>query len=587
MWYNAQAMPSTFVVASSIIAVLLLTGCAPKKQPAPVRFDPVATEQIPVAGAVATVHPLASRAAIDAYARGGNAVDAAVAAAVTLGVVDGHNSGIGGGCFMLIRTRSGELIALDGRETAPAGASAAMFVRDGKADTNLSQNGPLASGVPGSVAVYADATRRFGNLTFADALLPAATIAGDGFPLDARYAAKLEAAVDLIKPYAATRAVLLRPDGSPLREGDTLQQPDLAETYRGIARDGPDYFYKGPFAKAVDDAMRAGGGVLRATDFADYRMKQRAPLVTTYRGHTIVGFPPPSSGGVHVAQILSMIERFDLAALHDKDPALRLHVMIDAMNVAFADRAYWLGDPAFAKVPTGLLDAGYLKQQSARISLDSALKVAGHGTPPGNAATAFDDELTGRHTTHIATADAEGNVVALTATVNTAFGSKVIVPGTGVLLNNQMDDFSIEPGVPNAFGLVGSEANSVAPGKRPLSSMSPTIVLKNDRPILTLGAAGGPKIITQVVLGVSNVIDLGDDLAAALARPRVHMQWRPEAVWIERDVDPTVQERLKSLGHSLEPSPPAGATQGIAVHADGALTPAHDPRVPGAALTTP
>jgi gamma-glutamyltranspeptidase/glutathione hydrolase len=573
--------------ASAIVAILVLAGCAARPQTTKPEKADAQAARAHMRGAVATVHPLASQAAIDAYAKGGNAVDAAVAAAVTLGVVDGHNSGIGGGCFMLVRTAGGELVALDGREQAPAAATATMFVRNGEADTDLSQNGPLASGVPGSVAVYAEATRRLGNLTLADALLPAAAVAEGGFPIDGTYARRIAAAAKLIEPWPATRALLLRPDGAPLKEGDVLRQPDLARTYAAIAREGPDYFYNGAYAQAVGDWMAKSGGVLTAADFAAYRMKRREPIVTRYRGHMVVGFPPPSSGGVHVAQILSMIERFDLAALHKQDEALRLHVLLGAMNLAFADRAHWLGDPAFAKVPAGLLDADYLKAQSAKITLDKALVVPGHGTPPGAATAFFDDELTGRHTTHIATADAHGNVVALTATVNTAFGSKVIVPGTGVILNNQMDDFAIAPGAANAFGLVGSDANAVAPGKRPLSSMSPTIVLKDGRPVLTIGAAGGPKIITQVVLGISNVIDLGDDVRTALARRRVHMQWQPESVWLERDLDAGVQDRLKALGHKLDPAAPAGATQAIGIAADGTLTPAHDPRLSGASMTTP
>jgi gamma-glutamyltranspeptidase / glutathione hydrolase len=261
-----------------------------------------------------------------------------------------------------------------------------------------------------------------------------------------------------------------------------------------------------------------------------------------------------------------------------------MHVLLEAMKLAFADRAFWLGDPAFTKVPKGLIDASYGRELAGKIKLDGALKLDGPGTPPGVTAEFFDDEMTGRHTTHIATADAMGNVVAVTATVNTAFGSKVIVPGTGVFLNNQMDDFSTDPGVPNAFGLVGGDANSVQPGKRPLSSMSPTIVLKDDKPFMTLGAAGGPKIITQVLLGITNVIDLGDDIKTALGRPRVHQQWKPDKGWVEKGVDEKIIARLKELGDNPEIQTAAGHCNGIMLW-DGELIPAHDPRVEGGAMT--
>lgn len=558
-----------------IVLTLVAGGCGASAKPQ-------AALSIPIKGAAATVHPLATQAAIDAMQRGGNAVDAAVAAAVTLGVVDGHNSGIGGGCFMLIRTAKGELIALDGREMAPAAATKDMYIRNGKGDTMLSQTGALASGVPGSIAVFNEAIRRAGKHTLADALLPAAKIAEDGFPIDDKYAGKLARTKDIAK-FPETARILYHPDGTSLKEGEVLKQKDLALTYRAIAKEGAGYFYGGEFSKKVETWMKANGGILTASDFADYKMKDRRPLVTNYRGYTIVGFPPPSSGGVHVAEILSIMENFDIKKLEQEDTALRYHVIIEAMKLAFADRAFWLGDPDYVKVPRGLIDPGYAKELSKKIDLTKAMDLKGPGTPPNAKTEFFDDDWTGRHTTHISTADAEGNVVAVTCTVNTAFGSKVIIPGTGVIMNNQMDDFSIEPGVANAFGLVGADANAVAPGKRPLSSMSPTIVLKDDKPVLTVGAAGGPKIITQVVMAISNVIDLGDDIATALKRTRVHHQWQPASAWIEKTADPKVIRKLEALGHKVEVAAPAGATQAIGIPVNGPMIPVHDPRVPGAA----
>ena len=527
---------------------------------------------------VASADPAATDAGVNVLKAGGNAVDAAVAVALTLGVVNGHHSGIGGGCFMILRTPDGKLYALDGREQAPAKATPDMFVRDGRGDTHLSQTGPLASGVPGSVDVYAYAVEHFGHRKLADLLRPAADLAERGFRVDRGEAARIRTQAKNIAKYPGMAAVFLHPDGTPLDEGDTIRQPDLARSYRALAEQGTDWFYKGAFAKAVGDWMAAHGGVLTADDFAAYRMRLRDPVVTTYRGYQIVGFPPPSSGGVHVAQILNILQNFDVAALQRRDPALRVHVMAEAMKLAFADRAFWLGDPDQTHVPRGLADPAYGKQLAAKIKLDATLQDVDHSTPPGGEADYF-----GKHTTHIAAADDQGNWVGITATVNTWFGSKVIVPGTGVILNDQMDDFAIQPGVPNAFGLVGSAANAPGPGKRPLSSMSPTIVLKDGKPILTVGAAGGPTIITQVLLAVSNVIDLNDDLGTALARPRFHHQWQPDQLAIERTFPPSVLDELTTLGHPLKVGDPTGACNAVMQLPDGSFIGVSEPRVVGEA----
>ena len=547
----------------SFLAVSLLGCCA---------THVAATECV-----VAAVQPLAVDAGIEAYERGGNAVDAAVATALTLGVVDNHNSGLGGGCFVLIRRPDGSLVAIDGREKAPAAASRDMFVRDGKAQPELSTIGPLAVGVPGALAAYAMALEKCGERSLDDLLLPAAEIADRGFPIDRNYARKLAATAEKLQKFAGSRNVLLKPDGTAFREGEILRQPDLARTYQLIAKHGLDWFYRGEFADNVGKWMQANGGILTADDFADYRAVEREPLVTTYREYRIVGFPPPSSGGVHVAQILNMLEQFSFAKEYEANPTTALHLMVEAMKLAFADRAHWLGDADFAKVPRGLIDKGYCKRLAARIRPDSLVDVPTHGTPPS--AT---DDLFGKHTTHIAAADSEGYWVAITATVNTAFGSKVIVPGTGIVLNNEMDDFSSQPGVPNAFGLIGAENNAIAPGKRPLSSMSPTIVLDaDDQPLLTVGAAGGPKIITQVVQTILRRLDLGQSLEEAVGAPRVHHQWRPDRVIAEEAVASSILEGLKHIGHEIKTISSGGVTQAIAVGEQGELIGVHDPRVPG------
>ncbi len=531
-----------------------------------------------VNGIVASVHPLATQAGIDAMKNGGNAVDAAVAVAVTLGVVDNHNSGLGGGCFMLIHRANGEFIALDGREMAPAAATRDMFVRDGTGDTHLSQTGALASGVPGALAVYAQALERCGRKKLAELLLPAAQIAEDGFPIDFVYARKLESTAGLLKGFESPRAIFFKPDGSPLMEGDVLKQPDLARSYRAMAKEGTDWFYRGAFAKAVAAWMKENGGVMTEADFANYVVKERQPITTEYHGYKIVGLPPPSSGGVHVAEIMNILENFDLASM--KRAGQRQHVIGEAMKLAFADRAYWLGDPDFVNVPAGLTDKSYAHELAGRIQLDRSIDVPTHGTPPDSDKRFFE-----KHTTHFSTADAEGNWVACTATINTAFGSKVIVPGTGILLNDEMDDFSIEPGVPNAFKLVGAEANAVAPGKRPLSSMSPTIVLKGGKPILSLGAAGGPTIISQTVQNLVGILDLGLRLDEALAQPRIHHQWQPDSLRIEKSMPKEIRDALKKLGHQLDEQTSVGASQVVGLGPNGkTLVGASEPRSGGISL---
>ncbi len=535
-------------------------------------------EAVAERGMVATVHPLATDAAVNVMREGGNAVDAAVAAALMLGVVDNHNSGIGGGCFILIRTADGKLIAIDGRETAPAMSTRDMYLRDGKPDTELSQTGALASGVPGALAAYALAVERHGRRELKDLLSPAGEIAENGFAIDEVYARKLAATAPVFARFEGSRAALLKPDGSPYEQGEILKQPDLARTYRAIADHGTAWFYHGHFAAETEKWMRANGGIMTAEDFAASQPRAREPIVSKYREYTIVGFPPPSSGGTHVAQILHILEHFNLKELHDDDPAGMIHVVAEAMKLAFADRAYWLGDADFAKVPRGLVDKSYAAELAKRIDVRHASPVKHHGTPPRAGADLF-----GKHTTHIAAADAEGNCVAITATVNTTFGSKVIVPGLGVVMNNEMDDFSIAPGVPNAFGLIGAEANAIEPGKRPLSSMSPTIVLKDGRPIMTLGAAGGPKIITEVVLAIINHLDLGMSLHDAVAAPRFHHQWAPDVLFVEEEMDSRLVERLTKFGHQVVRSEHMGVTQAIHLTPDGKLRGTHDPRVPGKA----
>jgi gamma-glutamyltranspeptidase/glutathione hydrolase len=518
---------------------------------------------------------MATAAAIDAMKNGGNAVDAAVAAALTLGVVDGSNSGIGGGCFILIRTAAGEFIAIDGRETAPAAATRELFLRDGKADTQLSQLGALASGVPGALAAYSYAIEHHGKLSLKKHLLAAAAIAEGGFELGHFYAGRIKSNVDALKKFPASAGIFFGPDGTALMEGQTLVQIDLARSYRAIAEQGIGWFYEGPYAEKLEAWMKENGGILRREDMKNYKVRLREPVRGSYRDSEVVSFPPPSSGGVHVLQILNLMEQFDFGKL-GAGSVDSLHVMAEAMKLAFADRAHWLGDPDFTPVPRGLTAKDYARKLAAQISMEKAAGVETHGTPDDATANVFE-----KHTTHFSTADAEGNWVACTATINTAFGSKVIIPETGILLNNEMDDFSAQPGVPNAFGLVGGDANAVAPGKRPLSSMSPTIVSRGGQPILAVGAAGGPTIISQTVMAISMVVDFGFDVESALAAPRVHHQWKPDELKIEKGVGEQVLEQLTARGQTLAPEGKFGAAQAVARSSDGTFTGAADPRGEG------
>lgn len=537
----------------------------------------VADEQLPAyaavygeqQGAVASVNPLATRAGLDAFAAGGNALDAALAMAFTLGVVDSQNSGIGGGCFILARFADGRILAIDGREMAPAAARRDMFVVDGQVQSDWSKIGALAVGIPGSVAALHTLQSFGGKLSWSDVLLPAADLAERGFTIDRTFAARLAATEEKIRRFPATAAVFLHSDGSLPQAGEILRQPDLAKSYRNLAEQGPDWFYRGEFAARTGDWMALNGGIVRADDFIDYQVKLREPLHIRFRDYDVYGFPPPSSGGTHVAQILGMLEPVDLAALPEAE---YYHRVAEAMRLAFADRAYWLGDADFVPVPAGLLDPAYLAERARRIESDRRVEQVSHGMP-ADAAALFD-----KHTTHIATADASGNWVAITTTLNTSFGSKVVVPGTGVLLNNQMDDFSIEPGTPNAFGLVGAHANSIAPGKRPLSSMSPTLVLQNGAPVLTLGAAGGPTIISQVVQVLLRHLVLNEPIDQAVAGLRVHQQWRPDLLFIEPGLSDALRTELEQKGHQLREMGSFGGTQAIAVDG-GKFLPVAEPRV--------
>ena len=544
------------------------------------------------ASVAATVHPIATDAAIEILTRGGNAIDAAIAAALTLSVVDGHNSGIGGGCFMIIAKKiqgRSVVVGIDGRETAPMKAHRDMYLRDGKPDTSLSQTGGLACGVPGEIASFDYAHRVYGNpaITWKDLFQPAIRAASEGYAIKRSTANAIQNEREILRRFPGSASVLLKPDGSPLKIGDRLIQKDLAATLEQIAEQGSAWFYRGEFARKTADYLKSIGGIMSENDFAEYHCNEFSNHLpqSNYRDHLVLGFPPPSSGGVHVAQILNILKEFPVADLYRETPVKFYHLLAESMKIAFADRAHWLGDPKFAKVPRGIADEGYGKELAAKIDMTKVRGVDRYGAPP-NLDHVFDSGVE-KHTTHLTVADRDGNWVGITATINTTWGSKVIVPGTGVMLNNQMDDFSIAPGTPNAFGLIGAEANAIEPGKRPLSSMSPTMVLKSidggeSQPVLTCGAAGGPKIISATLQTIVRVIDLDQSIGDALASPRVHHQWQPDQLMVETSLPESIQKDLSNLGHHLKTFSSMAIAQGIQ-RTSNELIAASDSRTEGSA----
>ncbi len=555
-----------------LLLCLLSVGLRAEPQSRDYAQDALGYAQVSSNGkvAAASVNPDATRIAMDVVKRGGNAVDAAIAIAFALGVVDPHNSGIGGGCFVLVRLADGRILAIDGREMAPAAAQRDMFLQNGKANPELSRTGALAIGVPGSVMALHQLQREGGKLHFAEVILPAAELAEQGFVVSPVVAERSAATAPDIKKFPATAAIYLDESGQPFSVNTRIKNPDLANTYRQLAKLGPDYFYRGDFANKTAEWMKKNGGLITRDDFANYQVKLRQPVVSQFAGYTLYGFPPPSSGGTHVAQILNILENFDLQKTTTSE---RYHLVAEAMKFAFADRAHWLGDSDFTKVPASLTDKAYAKTIAQKINLNHVANNVVHGDPEVDI-----PHLMNKHTTHIATADLDGNWVAITSTVNTSFGSKVVIPGTGVVMNNQMDDFSAQVGAANAFGLVGSDANAIVAKKRPLSSMSPTIVFKDNQPVMTLGAAGGPTIISQVVQNLLYTLEYKMPAEEAIKQPRIHEQWSPDLLFVEAAMPDMVRQSLKQKGHNISVWPSIGASQIIQLR-DGKLVPAAEPRV--------
>ena len=507
-------------------------------------------------GTVVSAHPIATKIGMEVLLDGGNAVDAAVAVGFAMGVVDQFHSGIGGGGFIVIRMADGTIHTIDGRETAPAAATRDMYLRNGEFDPSLSQEGVLAVGVPGIVAAYEEALDLVGTKALAEVIQPSIPVARDGFKLDKPYANVIQETAEKLKTDPASAAIYLHKDGSPLAAGEILRQPDLAATYEKIAAGGADYFYRGEFAEQLADYMKANDGLITAADMTGYTVRHREPIVGNYRDYEVIGMAPPSSGGVHVLQILNMLEASGVLEGKSGWDSESVYLTARFMSQAFEDRSLHLGDGDFYNVPVDLL--------ASQAYADSVVKVImseNTATVPQTGATRF--EWSPGSTTNFCVVDKWGNTVAVNQTVNLWFGSKLTLPGTGVVLNDEMDDFSAQPGMPNAFGLIGGEANSIAPGKRPLSSMSPTIVVKDGKPVLLLGGAGGSRIITAVLQVIVNVVDFGMTIEKALEHPRFHHQFKPNILFTESGFPESLSDNQNSGSYEVVESGYLGRVQAI------------------------
>ncbi|ANG65297.1 gamma-glutamyltransferase [Marinobacterium aestuarii] len=524
-------------------------------------------------GMVVTSHYLATDEALKVLENGGNAIDAAVTAAFALAVTQPRSGNIGGGGFMLVSSETaGEVVAIDYREKAPAGATRDMFLdKDGNADSELSRYSHKAAGVPGTVAGLALALEKYGTLSLADALAPAIRLAEDGFIIPSRFSDGIGERADKLRQFESSAKVFFKSDGSLYKAGERFVQKDLAATLKRIAAQGVKGFYEGETADLIVAQMQAGGGLISLDDLKNYAPAIRKPVHGNYRGYDVYSMSPPSSGGTHVVQILNMLEAYPIAET-GHNSAATIHLMAESMKRAYADRSEYLGDTDFVKVPVaGLTSKDYAAELRATIDPQKATDSA--SLKPGNPVPYESNE-----TTHFSVVDKFGNAVSNTYTINFSYGSHIVVDGAGFLLNNEMDDFSAKPGVPNAYGLLGGEANKVEPGKRMLSSMSPTIVQKDGKNFLVTGSPGGSRIITTTLQVLMNVIDHNLNIQAAVNAPRVHHQWLPDEIRVEEGISPDTVKLLEGMGHKVSQQAAMGAIQSIMVAEDGTFYGGADPR---------
>ena len=516
---------------------------------------------------VASAHPIASNVGAAIMRKGGNAFDAMIAVQLTLAVVYPEAGNLGGGGFLIARKRDGKLVALDYREMAPGSATKDMYLdKNGNAQNELSESGHLSSGVPGTVAGIFE-TYKHAKLPFAQLIQPAIDLAQNGYAISKREANGLNGnKADFVKNSTAPAALV---KDAPWKEGDTLRQPELAATLIRIRDQGLKGFYEGETAKLIVEEMKRGKGIITLDDLKGYVVKERTPMEFDYRGHHIIGFPPPSSGGILIEQMLKMIEKYPVGSYGFQSPE-SVQLMIEAERRAYADRAEHMGDPDFWKVPQKtLVSDAYLAERMKDFQPGVASKSAGI-----KAGIAHESE----ETTHISIIDKLGNMVAVTTTLNNSYGSKTIVGGAGFIMNDEMDDFSIKPGVPNMYGAVGGEANAIAAGKRMLSSMTPTLVLKNNNPFMVVGTPGGTTIPTSVFQSIVNVIDFGMSANDAVNKPKFHHQWLPDEVMVEKGFSPETKAALEKMGYSIKDRGAIGRTELIKVLATGKREAAADGR---------
>lgn len=533
------------------LCLLLLAGVSAFAQPAEqtdvAKYGPfVATGR---QGMVVTAGEQASEAGLAMLRQGGTAVDAAVASSFAISVIRPQSTGVGGGGFFLLYlAKKKETIAIDFRERAPLAATQDMFIRDGKAVSELSRNGPLAVAVPGTIAGLVEIQKKYGTIPLAKVMAPAIRLADEGFPIYPQLAEAIKYREKLLGDSPATRTIYFRED-RPLGEGELLVQKDLAKTLRAVARKGKNGFYKGTVAKAIVAEMEARGGLITQVDLDTYQVIYRPSVTSTFRDAQIHAMPPPSSGGVLITQMLNVLSGFPLQEIGFHTPK-GIHLITETLRLAFRDRAQYLGDPDFTEVPVTMLSSEkYATEQRAKIDLAKATPSnAIPANPPG--------KIESTSTTHLSVIDKHGNAVATTQTVNLYFGSGVMVPGTGIMLNNEMDDFSAQPMNPNAFGLIGvTDANTIAPRKTPLSSMSPTIVTKNGKVILITGSPGGSRIISSTLQVLLNTLAYDMSLPEAMFAPRIHHQWFPDELQVEvqKGSEPEgLSAALKQMGHTVK-----------------------------------
>lgn len=524
---------------------------------------------------VSSADELASQVGIEILKKGGNAIDAAVAVGFTLAVTYPGAGNIGGGGFMLIHLKDGKNISIDFREKAPISAFKDMYLdSNGNVVEGLSTTGHLAGGVPGSVAGLLYALEHYGTMSRQEVMAYAIDYAENGFYIHKCLAENIESQQKEFKRFPSTMAIF----GGEFKEGDVLIQDDLANTLKRISERGKDGFYKGETAEFISEEMRKGYGIVTKTDLESYEAKERIPLVGSYEGYEIISMPPPSSGGICLLYLLNILENYDLKSFGYNSYA-KVNIMTEAMRRVYADRSKYMGDPDFVDVPVDvLISKQYAKERMEDFNLSKA----------GSSKDVQPGEITKKErteTTHYTVVDKDGNLVSTTTTLNDNFGSKLIIKGAGFFWNDEMDDFSSKPGAPNMYGLVGSEANSIAPQKRMLSSMTPTIILKDNKPFMIVGSPGGGRIITSVLQTIINVIDFNMNINDAIDAPRFHHQWLPDEIQIEKDVfDNNLKNVLTDMGYSLKQIPEFGRVEGILFNADGSFTGHSDRRGYGKAI---